>query len=139
MLKNLDHVAIVVESIEAAMPIYRDLLGLEYLSSEVAPDGTVKAAFFKAGGSKIELVEPIDNPGVEKFLQTRGGGLHHVCYETDDIEAELTRLKEQGVRLVDEAPRPGALGKRIAFVHPKSLGGVLVELAEKPEGTTSDV
>ncbi len=135
MIRDIDHIGIVVRSIQDALPGYRDLFELEYMGEEVVPDGTVKAAFLRPvdGTTKIELIEAIDNPGVEKFLETRGPGVHHICYKTKDIVAELARLEAGGVRLIDKQPRPGALGKMVAFLHPKSTGGVLVELAQPAE------
>lgn len=130
MIKKVDHIGIVVASIAEVLPVYKEIFELEYLGEEVVPDGTVKAAFFKAGDTKLELIESIDNPGVDKFLENRGGGLHHICFLTDDIRGELKRLESKGAKLIDREPRPGALGKQVAFLHPKSAAGVLVELAE---------
>ena len=133
MLKKIDHLGIVVHDLNEAIPKYRDLLGMKYLGRETAPDGTVEVAFFAVGESKVELVQPLDNPSVARFLEKRGEGLHHVCYGSDDIEADLARLAEGGARLIDKEPRPGAHGKRIAFVHPASTSGVLVELSQDAE------
>jgi len=133
VIKAVDHIGIVVRDLDAQVALYQDRLGLPYQGTETVPDGTVKVAFFDAGESKIELITPLDNPGVEKFLEKRGEGIHHICYRTDDIEAELERLRADGARLIDERPRDGAHGMRVAFVHPKSMGGVLIELAE-PKG-----
>lgn len=130
MIKKVDHIGIVVHSLAATIPLYRDVLGLEYINTEVVPDGSVRVAFFKTGDVKIELIEPIDNPGVQKFLETRGGGLHHVCYESTDLKADLAALAQQGVRLLDKEPRDGAHHMKVAFAHPKDLAGVLVELAQ---------
>lgn len=135
MIRKVDHIGIVVRSLEESIPYWRDLLGLPYLGSEVVPDGTVRVAFFQSGESKIELIEPIDNPGVEKFIERRGEGIHHICLQTDDIVAELGRMQAEGATLIDEQPRPGAHGMQVAFVHPKSLGGVLVELAQPGDDT----
>ncbi|RMF17700.1 MAG: methylmalonyl-CoA epimerase [Candidatus Dadabacteria bacterium] len=135
MIKNVDHIGIVVRSIADVLPVYQTMFELEYLGEEVVPDGTVKAAFLKApdGPTKLELIEPIDNPGVERFIEKRGGGLHHICFLTDDIDRELAELADKGAQLIDKQARPGALGKRVAFLHPKTTQGVLVELAEKPK------
>lgn len=130
MIRKVDHLGIVVRSLEQSIPYYRDLLGLPFLGTEVVPDGTVRVAFFQAGESKLELIEPIANPGVEKFLEKRGEGIHHVCLQTDDIVAELARMEAEGAQLIDKAPRAGAHHMQVAFVHPKSVGGVLVELAQ---------
>ncbi len=134
MIRKVDHLGIVVRSLEQSIPYYRDLLGLPFLGTEIVPDGTVRVAFFQAGESKIELIEPIANPGVEKFLEKRGEGIHHVCLQTDDIVAELARLAAAGADLIDKAPRAGAHHMQVAFVHPKSMGGVLVELAQPTDG-----
>lgn len=130
MIEKIDHLGIAVKDLEKGIRLYRDVLGLEFLGREVVPDGTVEVAFFKVGESKVELVMPVDNPGVDRFLETRGDGLHHICYATSDINADLERMKAAGARLIDDEPRAGAHGKKVAFVHPKSLSGVLVELSQ---------
>lgn len=133
MLEKIDHLGIAVRDLDESIPKYRDLLGMEYLGREVVPDGTVEVAFFRIGASKVELVQPLDNPGVSRFLEKRGEGLHHVCYATHNIREDLTRMKAEGARLIDQEPREGAHGKKIAFVHPASTAGVLVELSEEVE------
>jgi methylmalonyl-CoA epimerase len=131
---RIHHVAIVVTSIEAALTVYRDLLGLELESvMDIASDG-VRIAFLGAGESKIELVEPTDaSTGVARYLAAKGEGFHHVCLEVSDLAGELTRLGIDGVELIDSAPRRGAEGP-VAFLHPRSCHGVLVELIEAPGG-----
>lgn len=131
-VRDLHHVAIVVPSIADARAVYVDQLGMAPQGDvEYVPDQRVNVLVVVAGSQRIELVEPAseDSP-VTKFLEKRGGGLHHLAYRVDDLEATLASLKEQGVRLIDEAPRPGAHGTRIAFLHPKATHGVLTELVE---------
>jgi methylmalonyl-CoA/ethylmalonyl-CoA epimerase len=133
VVRGLHHVAIVVESIEAAREAYVDLLGLQPREVEHVPDQKVNVLVCYAGSQRIELVEPAaaDSP-VSGFLAKRGGGLHHLAWRVDDCAAAIARLQAAGARLIDEAPRPGAHGTRIAFVHPKTTGGVLCELVEDP-------
>lgn len=131
MTKKINHIGIAVRSIEAALPLYRDVLGMEYEGSEEVADQKVKVAFLATGESRIELLEPTspDSP-VAKFLEKNGEGIHHIAYEVDDLEATLAELKKQEIRLVDQEPRSGAHGTRIAFLHPKATGGVLTELCQ---------
>jgi len=131
-VRDLDHVAIVVSSIAEARSVYVDQLGMAPDGEvEHVPDQRVNVLVVVAGSQRIELVEPAseDSP-VTKFLEKRGGGLHHLAYRVENLEATLASLKEQGVRLIDEAPRPGAHGTRVAFLHPKATHGVLTELVE---------
>jgi len=131
MTSKINHIGIAVHSIDASMPFYRDTLGMEFEGTEVVEEQRVKVAFLAVGESRIELLEPTspDSP-VAKFLEKNGEGTHHLAYEVSDIEAVLADLKAKGVRLVDETPRSGAHGTRIAFLHPKATGGVLTELCE---------
>ncbi|MCK4535769.1 MAG: methylmalonyl-CoA epimerase [Desulfuromonadales bacterium] len=131
MPKKISHIGIAVNSLDASIPFYRDVLGMEFEGTEVVAEQKVKVAFLVIGESRIELLEPTapDSP-VAKFLEKKGEGTHHLAYEVDDLEAALAGLKEQGVRLIDETPRMGAHNTRIAFVHPKASGGVLTELCE---------
>jgi methylmalonyl-CoA/ethylmalonyl-CoA epimerase len=121
---------VVVPNLEEAMKFWRDLLGLHVTKSETIQDQGVKAALLQVGVSEIELLEPI-NPdnGVGKFLAKRGGGLHHLCFETDDVEKELDGARAKGVELIDQKPRRGLAGM-ICFLHPKATRGVLVEYAQ---------
>ena len=131
---RVHHVAVVVRAMDAALGFYRDTLGLA--PGPLVPIRTdrVNIAFLPVGEVKIELVEPTDGTtGVARFLATRGEGFHHVCFEVPDISAALARLAADGVQLIDAAPRPGAEGP-VAFLHPKSCHGVLVELIEAPGG-----
>jgi methylmalonyl-CoA/ethylmalonyl-CoA epimerase len=133
---GLHHVAIAVREIAAVAPFYADSLGLETLGEpEFVADQKVNILILSAGGQRIELVEPAspDSP-ISRFVEKREG-LHHLAWEVDDLEAVLARLKEQGMRLIDEAPRKGAHNTRIAFLHPASCGGVLTELVEVPAST----
>ena len=133
MLENLYHVAIAVRDLEQAEKIYESALGLKVGHREVVEDQGVRTSMLvpEMGGTAIELLEPIDgNSPISKFLEKRGEGIHHICFLVDDIESALKRLKHRGVRLIDETPRPGAYNSRVAFIHPKAMSGVLVELAE---------
>ena len=130
MLKKIHHVGVVVPNLEQAMSLWRDLLGLRLTKSQTVQDQGVRAALLQVGESEIELLEPLspDN-GVGKFLARRGGGLHHVCFETEDVERELEGAKAKGIQLIDQKPRPGLAGM-ICFLHPKATRGVLVEYAQ---------
>ena len=131
---RVHHVAVVVRSIDAALSVYRDLLRLPLETVMDIPQDRVRIAFLGIGESKIELVEPTDDTtGVARFLANKGEGFHHVCFEVDDLAQELTRLGIDGVELIDSAPRRGAEGP-VAFLHPRSCHGVLVELIEAPGG-----
>jgi methylmalonyl-CoA/ethylmalonyl-CoA epimerase len=131
MIKKINHIGIAVHSIDASLPFYRDVLGMVYEGAEEVAEQKVKVAFLAVGESRIELLQPTaaDSP-VAKFLEKNGEGTHHIAYEVDDLVAALAALKAQGVRLIDEAPRAGAHGTRIAFLHPKGSGGVLTELCQ---------
>ncbi len=133
MLKRIHHVGVVVPSLDAGLKFWRDTLGLRLTKSATIEEQGVRAALLKVGESEIELLEPI-NPdgGVAKFLARRGGGLHHVCFETDDVERELDGAKAKGIQLIDQKPRAGLAGM-ICFLHPKATRGVLVEYAQPPE------
>lgn len=126
---RIAHVGIAVENLDAALPFYRDVLGLTPHPPEVADGATIVSLPF--GESEIELLEPRDPEGpVARFLARRGPGIHHICYRVPDLDAALAACRSQGYRLVDETPRTGAGGKRIAFVHPKATSGILLELTE---------
>jgi methylmalonyl-CoA/ethylmalonyl-CoA epimerase len=131
---KINHVAIVVNEIEAAMNFWRDGLGLEIEQIKEVPEQESRVAFLPLGDSEIELVEPTsDNSGVARFLEKRGPGMHHVCFETDDIYGALKHLDKMGVSLINETPRVSAGGKLYAFIHPESTNGVLVELYQLPD------
>ena len=134
--KGLDHVAIAVKDLDKAIAIYRDALGLELSEIEVVEDQKVRTAIFGHGMGRVELICPTEaGSPVAKFLEKRGEGLHHICIEVEDIGAALAELKARGAPLIDETPRVGAGGSKIAFIHPKGTGGVLTELSEKPRTT----
>ena len=131
---KIHHVALIVSSIEDALGLWRDLLGLELEAIMDIPRDRVRIAFLGVGESKIELVEPTDDTtGVARFLASKGEGFHHVCFEVDDLSETLLRLGIDGLELIDSAPRRGAEGP-VAFLHPRSCRGVLVELIEAPGG-----
>jgi methylmalonyl-CoA/ethylmalonyl-CoA epimerase len=128
------HVAVVVTSVEASLAFYRDLLGLELETVKDIPSDRVRIAFLGVGESKVELVQPTDDTtGVARFLASKGEGFHHVCFEVDNLAETLLRLEIDGVELIDTAPRRGAEGP-VAFIHPQSAHGVLVELIEMAGG-----
>jgi len=132
MITKIDHVAIVVKNLDEAIEVYEKILGVKPVKVETVPDQGVKAALLPVGESgEIELLEPIDpESGVGKFLERRGEGLHHVTFEVDNIEEEIKSMTAKGMQLIDKQPRMGLAG-RIAFMHPKSTRGVLIELAQK--------
>lgn len=130
MLKKIHHVGIVVRNLDQAYAFYRDALGLPVHKVAVVEDQGVKAALLTVGGSEIELLEPINETGgVAKFLERRGEGIHHVCFETDDVEAELAATMAKNIPVIDQKPRKGLAGM-ICFLHPKAQHGVLIEYAQ---------
>jgi methylmalonyl-CoA/ethylmalonyl-CoA epimerase len=130
MLRKIHHIGIVVRNLEEAFGFYKDTLGLPLGKMATVQDQGVKAALLPVGESEIELLEPItSDSGVAKFLEKKGGGLHHLCFETDDVSAELQGAKDKGVRVIDQNPRPGLAGI-IAFLHPQACCSVLVEYAQ---------
>ena len=130
MLTKIHHLGIVVRSLDAAYAFYRDALSLPVHKEAVIQDQGVRAALLTIGESEIELLEPIaPGTGVARFLEQRGEGLHHLCFETDDVNEELETAKRRGVRLIDQQPRAGLAGM-ICFLHPKSNHGVLIEYAQ---------
>jgi len=132
--KGLDHVAIAVKNLDAAIAFYRDVVGLELQEIEEVPGQQVRTAIFGHGMGRIELICPTSpDTGVARFLDKRGEGLHHICIEVDDIDAALDALRQAGAPLIDEVPQAGAGGARVAFVHPKGARGVLTELRQGPK------
>ena len=130
MIKKLHHVGVVVQSIDQALAFYRDTLGLHVHKEDTIQEQGVRAALLTLGDSEIELLEPVvPDTGVARYLEKRGEGLHHVCFEVDDVDRDLSALKTMQVELIDQEPRIGIAG-RICFLHPSAMDGVLVELAE---------
>ena len=131
MIVGLDHIAIAVSNLDEALLIYQDILGLKLERTMVVEDQKVRLAFLLAGETKIELLEPTAaESAVARFIEKKGEGIHHIALKVTNIEAFLKQLKEKGIALVDEKPRVGAEGRKIAFMHPKSLKNVLIELCE---------
>lgn len=129
---KIDHLGIAVKSIDEGKKFWTDILGLEFEGSETVETQKVTTAFFPVGESEVELLESTAPDGpVAKYIEKKGAGLQHIAFRVEDIEAALKELAEKGVRLIDEIPRKGAGGAKIAFLHPKSTGGVLVELCER--------
>ena len=132
-VEKIDHIGIAVDSIENWVGFYKDVLELEFEGTQEVAEQKVRIAFFKIGESKIELLEPTsDDSPIAKFLEKRGSGIHHIAVLVDDIEAALEKHRNAGVRLIDNEPRVGAHNMRIAFIHPKASGGVLIELCQEP-------
>ncbi|HIJ88580.1 MAG TPA: methylmalonyl-CoA epimerase [Desulfuromonadales bacterium] len=131
MLTKINHIGIAVQSLDASIPFYRDSLGMAFAGIEEVAEQKVRVAMLAVGESKIELLEPtsVESP-VAKFIEKNGVGIHHIAYEVADIEAAIAKLLAEGARMVDEKPRNGAHGTRIAFIHPKSSLGVLTELCQ---------
>jgi methylmalonyl-CoA/ethylmalonyl-CoA epimerase len=129
-IRRVNHIAILVESLEAAIAVYRDALGLSLSHTEDIPEQGVKVGCLPSGDTEIELLEPLSpDSGVGRYLAKRGEGLHHICLEVDDIAATMAELRDRGVALIDDSPKQGVHGK-VAFLHPKSAHGVLIELLE---------
>lgn len=134
MIKKIDHIGIAVKSIEEASRLYEALLGLKITETEVVEEQKVKVAFLPTGDSEVELLESTDPEGpVAKFIAAKGEGIQHIAFRVENIEASLAALKEAGVRLIDEKPRIGAGGAKIAFLHPKETHGTLIELCERED------
>lgn len=135
LVRGLHHIAIAVPSLDDARPLYEGALGLAGGEAEHVPTQKVNVLVMDAGGTRLELVEPAapDSP-ISRFLERRGGGIHHVAWRVDSVAAALRALRDRGVRLIDETPQPGSHGTTVAFLHPKATGGVLMELVEDPEG-----
>ncbi len=132
MYKRLTHIGIAVRSLEASGDLFSKLFGMRAGHTEEVQEQKVKATFFSIGEGGIELLEPTSpDSTIAKFIEKRGEGIHHLSFEVDDIEAEIARLKSEGFQMIDDTPRPGADGYRIAFIHPKSTNGVLVEISQK--------
>ena len=132
--RRLDHIGVAVKDMDGAISLYRDVLGLKLEGTHVLTERGVQVAFFSIGNdAHIELLEPLNSEStIAKFLASHGEGLHHIALKVDDVEALLEEFKQKGMTLIDEKPKAGAEGKKIAFVHPKSTRGVLLELCEGP-------
>jgi methylmalonyl-CoA/ethylmalonyl-CoA epimerase len=129
---KIDHLGIAVNSIEDSKGLWTDALGLDFEGSETVEAQKVTTAFFPVGESEVELLESTAPDGpVAKFIEKKGTGIHHIAFRVENIEEALAELKEKGIKLIDETPRPGAGGAKIAFLHPKATNGVLVELCER--------
>jgi len=134
LLKKLEHIGIAVADLEAALGMYRQALGLEPDQVLEVPERGMKIAFFTIGETQLELLASTrQGSDIGNFLEKRGPGMHHLAFLVDDVAAALESLKEKGVRLIDEEPKKGGRGNKIAFLHPKATGGVLVELCEEHE------
>lgn len=132
-IRRLDHIGHAVKSLSAGISRFQALFGATLELKEHLPEHAVEAAFLRYGDTSVELIAPLPgNTTLEKFLNRRGEGLHHICFEVDSVAEELKRLEAQGVRLIDSVPRPGARGTEIAFIHPQDLFGVLFELCSYP-------
>ena len=130
---RVDHIAVAVPDLETALQFYRDTLGMRVIAVEIVESEGVKVAKLDAGNTHIELLEPLSgDTAVGKFLTKRGSGLHHVCFGVPDIEKRMDCLNSDGVRMINQEPKKGAGGARIAFVHPASTGGVLLEISQPP-------
>ncbi len=136
MFARIDHIGVAVEDLDAGIALYRDTYAMELVHREVVEEQGVEAVLFDVGENHVELLAPLgpDTP-VGRFLAGKGPGLHHVAFQVGDISAALARLREEGVRLIDEQPRVGIRNSRVAFVHPKATGGVLTEIVEPAEGS----
>ena len=134
MVRKVDHIGVAVSNLEEALKIYTEVLGLKLHGTEVVEEQKVRVAFMPVGDTEIELLESTDPEGpIAKFIEKRGEGIQHIAFRVDDIEEALEQMRQRGVRLIDEKPRYGAGGARIAFLHPKSTGGVLVELCQREQ------
>ncbi|MBM4404238.1 MAG: methylmalonyl-CoA epimerase [Candidatus Cloacimonetes bacterium] len=134
MMKHISHIGIAVSDLDAGIALYQKL-GFTLEAIEEVPSQKVKVAFFPCGNTRLELLAPTseDSP-IAKFIEKRGEGIQHLAFAVDDLPASLTEMEEQGVQLIDKEPRPGAHGAQIAFLHPRSTGGVLIELCREKDG-----
>ena len=128
---RIDHIGIAVRSIAEKLPLYKDFLGLELGGIEELPERGLKVAFLKVGDTRIELLEPLnENSQISKFLEKKGEGIHHIAYHVDNIDEALENAKSMGFKPLSDEPQPGAGGTRVVFLHPKTTGGVLIEMVE---------
>ena len=134
-LGPVDHIGIAVRDLEEGKRLYGGVFGLKLVFEEEVPTERVRVAAYDGGGMRLELLASTDPEGpIGRFVEKRGPGIHHLCYRVDDVAATLKHLQAQGLRTLDDTPRPGAGGCRVAFIHPKSAGGVLVEISQPPAG-----
>jgi methylmalonyl-CoA epimerase len=134
MIEKITHIGIAVNNIDDQLKIYRDIMGMKVGERVKSPYRGVEVVFIETGDTKLELLQPLDeNSNLNKFLQKKGQGIHHICLEVDNIEAALKEYESKGIQLIDKTARPGASGELVAFLHPKSTGGVLIELEQKKE------
>jgi len=134
MIIGLDHVAIAVPDLEKSIKRFAEDFGLDFKGSEAVESAKTQTAFFPISGTQIELVHPLNGEGpVQTYLDKKGGGLHHICFKSDDVQADMTRLTEKGYIFLSDAPKPGAHNTKVAFIHPKCTDGVLIEIAEHPK------
>lgn len=132
MVTKIDHIGIAVKNLDEALKFYEEVLGIKCVGTEVVEEQKVKTAFLPIGDTEVELLEATDEDSpIAKFIEKRGEGIQHIAYRVDDIEKALEEIKAKGIRLIDEKPRKGAGGAKIAFLHPKSTYGVLIELCER--------
>ncbi len=134
MLSKINHIGIAVKSLNEHIPFYQNVLKMEFLGTEEVPEQKVKVAMFQIGEVKIELLEPTsDESSIAIFLEKKGEGMHHIAYQTEDIEGEIKNIGDNDLKMIDKTPRMGAHETKIAFIHPKSSGRVLTELTEVKE------
>ncbi|WP_427339280.1 methylmalonyl-CoA epimerase [Caloranaerobacter sp. DY30410] len=132
MVKKVDHIGIAVKNLEETLKFYKEVLGLELDGIEIVEEQKVKVAFLPIGDTEIELLESTDKEGpIAKYIEKKGEGIQHIAYRVDDIEKAIEEMKSKGIRMIDEKPRYGAGGAKIAFLHPKSTYGVLIELCQR--------
>ncbi|KGG80620.1 methylmalonyl-CoA epimerase [Caloranaerobacter azorensis H53214] len=132
MVKKVDHIGIAVKNLEETLKFYKEVLGLELNGIEIVEEQKVKVAFLPIGDTEIELLESTDKEGpIAKYIEKKGEGIQHIAYRVDDIEKAIEEMKSKGIRMIDEKPRYGAGGAKIAFLHPKSTYGVLIELCQR--------
>ena len=132
MIKKVDHIGIAVKNLEETLKFYEEVLGIKFIGTEIVEQQMVKVAFLPIGDTEIELLESTEEGGpISKFIEKRGEGIQHIAYKVDNIEKAIEEIKAKGIRMIDEKPRYGAGGAKIAFLHPKSTFGVLIELCER--------
>ena len=135
MFTRIDHIGIAVEDLDASIALYDEIYDLKLVHRETVEEQGVEAVLLDVGENHVELIAPLGpDTGVAKFLAKKGSGMHHVAYQVEDIEAEIARLKASGIVMIDNEPRTGIRGSRVAFLHPKSTGGILTELTEPAKG-----